>query len=224
MGLVWTSTPYLVFVPMIVELLLELCNNSPDGRIAIRRWLLGVDWGTDLVLDCTLNYLVTSCMWDTDLQLRDYRAVTVLRRLWDMDLFRKVDIRNCRLLEHLLTDPRQNEVSSIERRFRFLVSCNPNALVHVGPSHLSPPLLLDVADYNSPEFFKLVFKAGIRYFPRRKGINLLFQKNRVYTTEDDFFKLGDTPFTVACEHYGSEQAIKVIEDVLVDCSNEPLMD
>jgi len=57
----------------------------------------------------------------------------------------------------------------------------------------------------------MVFKAGMTYFPKKKGISLLFHKDNH----------GDTPFQLACEKYGKEKVIEVIENVLADCSNTP---
>jgi hypothetical protein len=75
-----------------------------------------------------------------------------------------------------------------ENRFRFLVEWDPNALAHAG---------IDSG--------WMVFEYGIRYFPRKKGISLLFRKH-IYFIE--------TPFECACEKFGYEQVMQVIEETL----------
>jgi hypothetical protein len=55
----------------------------------------------------------------------------------------------------------------------------------------------------------LVFKAGIRYFPRKEGICILFRK------DND----GDTPFSDACKLLGRDKTMKVIETTLAENSD-----
>ncbi|MGK3734141.1 MAG: hypothetical protein ACI90V_000978 [Bacillariaceae sp.] len=45
----------------------------------------------------------------------------------------------------------------------------------------------------------------IRYFPEKKGINLLFHKNDIDLTA----------FQHACNKYGRDEVMKVVEDILI---------
>ena len=55
--------------------------------------------------------------------------------------------------------------------------------------------------------FKHVFEAGIRYYPRKGGIGLLFRKNNIRYT----------PFYLACGNFGHEQVMEVVEDTIAHC-------
>jgi hypothetical protein len=54
--------------------------------------------------------------------------------------------------------------------------------------------------------FRSVFEAGIHYYPKNKGIGLLFRK----------YDHDETPFQDACKGFGYKTIIKVIEETLVD--------
>jgi len=58
--------------------------------------------------------------------------------------------------------------------------------------------------------FRSAFDLGLRYYPIKKGINLLFQK------DGD----GDTPFQLACDNFGRDEVMKVIEDTLLLSSQQ----
>jgi hypothetical protein len=60
---------------------------------------------------------------------------------------------------------------------------------------------------HSIQDFRVVFEYGIRYYPKKKGICLLFQKNTV----------ARTPFQSACSRHGRDKVKNVIEDTLLDC-------
>ena len=66
--------------------------------------------------------------------------------------------------------------------------------------------------------FQLVFEAGIRYFPKRQGINLLFYKNREMKTGYNLAHGTEfceyTPFQLACEAQGREEVLAMIESTL----------
>jgi hypothetical protein len=91
-----------------------------------------------------------------------------------------------------------------ENRFRVLVEWDPNALAHAGiDSGFTPHY--HAAIRSTLQGFRMVFEYGIRYFPRKKGIGLLFRKH-IYFIE--------TPFECACEKFGYEQVMQVIEETL----------
>jgi hypothetical protein len=53
--------------------------------------------------------------------------------------------------------------------------------------------------------FRSVFEIGILYYPKKKGINLLFRKDNYDATT----------FQRACEQFGYEEVMNVAEDALV---------
>lgn len=61
-----------------------------------------------------------------------------------------------------------------------------------------------VTIHSTIQGFRAVSEAGIIYYPTKKGITLLFQKD-----EDD-----DTPFQIACRNFGRDKVTDVIEDTL----------
>mmetsp|Transcript_28246 Transcript_28246/g.31645 ORF Transcript_28246/g.31645 Transcript_28246/m.31645 type:complete len:81 (+) Transcript_28246:318-560(+) len=62
----------------------------------------------------------------------------------------------------------------MENVFRFLVDWDPTALTGVNAKGYTP---LFYTPKSSIECFQSVFEAGIRCFPKKKGISLLFLKN-----------------------------------------------
>ncbi|OEU23445.1 hypothetical protein FRACYDRAFT_233615 [Fragilariopsis cylindrus CCMP1102] len=123
----------------------------------------------------------------------------VLIKLRRMDLLKKEDIQNYGLLKNLRRRPPFGK-----KRFRFLIEWDFYALLH--PDQYGDlPLHNAVYKYSpSIQLFKFLFEAGIRYFPKKKGIQLLFRRNR----------LGDTPFQHACRKIGQKRVIKVIDGTL----------
>merc|ERR1711959_7534 len=138
-------------------------------------------------------------------QLFEDRAAAALSRLREMDLFRKEDIRGNDLLVECC---RQDCFS--EKVFRFLVDWDPDALgAKVLPCDKLP---LHWAARGTIRAFQVAFEAGIRYFPKMKGVNFLFQ---------EYYNV-HAPFKDACKTFGRKETMKVIEDTLINCSNEPL--
>ncbi|OEU12999.1 hypothetical protein FRACYDRAFT_243419 [Fragilariopsis cylindrus CCMP1102] len=123
----------------------------------------------------------------------DDTYLQVLIQLRKMGLLKKEDIQMYNLLNGLFVP---------EKRFRFLVAWDPSALTHTNKNGYLP--------IHSPNYrysirgFKFVFEYGIHYFPKKKGINLLFRKSNY----------GSTPFQHACCIYGHEQVMEVVEDNL----------
>ena len=91
-----------------------------------------------------------------------------------------------------------------EKRFRFFVEWDPNALTQTDIDGLP---LYDVIASPIIQGFQMTFEAGIKYFPTKKGITLLFRKSNY----------NSTPFVKACIHFGEEQVMKMIEDTLAHC-------
>jgi hypothetical protein len=124
--------------------------------------------------------------------LFDEQLLQVLKQLRLSHLLRKEDILKFGLLQQLCRQP-----YFAGKRFRFLVEWDPYALTQIDNSdqdlHLLP-LHLPVhyaACQSSIIGFRLVFEAGIRYFPHKKGISLLFKK-------DD---KNDRPLRMACDEH-----------------------
>jgi hypothetical protein len=94
----------------------------------------------------------------------------------------------------------------VEKRFRFLVEWDPTLLTQTDRYGSLP--IHYVANFSSVESnqaIQLALEYGIRYYSRNKGLSLLFKKNNC----------GNTPFQAACEKYGYEKVIKVVEDTLL---------
>jgi hypothetical protein len=134
----------------------------------------------------------------------DDKYLQVLIQLRKLDLLKKEDIRGFTLLIELCV----SYYRFSEKRFRFLVEWDPSALTHRNELGYSP---LHYAAYNCSSLrgFILVFEAGVSYYPKKRGINLLFRKS-----DQD-----DTPFKYACGKFGSEEVLKVVEDTLVRYSS-----
>jgi hypothetical protein len=113
-----------------------------------------------------------------------------------------------------------------EKRFRFLVEWDPNALLH--PQKNNSYLPIHHAAYNPTiRGFQLVFKYGIRYFPKKRGISLIFKKTHdgwtpflISMKKDAHISEGDidrTAFQTACKRFGHEEVMKIIEDTPARC-------
>ncbi|OEU17918.1 hypothetical protein FRACYDRAFT_238348 [Fragilariopsis cylindrus CCMP1102] len=146
----------------------------------------------------------------------DNKYLIVMKQLRHMGLLKKEDIQNFGLLRKYKYP--QGEIDGTvfpEERFRFLAEWDPIALTqtYISDSRCNIPLH-QAALGSSMEGFQLVFETGIRYFPKKKGISLLFQKN----IEDE---TPETPFATACSNYGLNDVIKVVEKCLSDSSDKP---
>jgi hypothetical protein len=135
-------------------------------------------------------------------ELADDKYLLVMKKLRQMGLLKKEDIPGYRLLNILCMC--ENDVFA-EKRFRFMVEWDPTALLLPECAYDSIPL------YNaaSIQTFRIVFEYGIRYFPNKKGINLLFRKNRC----------SSTPFQLACKSYGRDEVMRVVEEILIRSSS-----
>ncbi|OEU18284.1 hypothetical protein FRACYDRAFT_236560 [Fragilariopsis cylindrus CCMP1102] len=140
----------------------------------------------------------------------DTQYLQVLIQLRQLDLLKKEDIQSSDLLNELCGQC----YFFAEKRLRFLVEWDPNALLH--PTDLNPtddddgylPIHCAAEKSYSIQRFQLIFEYGICYFPKKKGISLIFKKNN---------RDGHTPFQYACKKFGYEQGIKVVEETLIRC-------
>jgi len=129
-----------------------------------------------------------------------------------MDLLKKDDIQDYKLVRELFW-----QSYFAENRFRFLVEWDPKSLLQttgIFGSYGYLPLHYAANAYGSSfQGFRSVFNFGIRYFPSKKGIILLFQKN------DN----GDTPFQLACRRFKRNEITEAVEDTLARYSpNTPI--
>jgi hypothetical protein len=135
-------------------------------------------------------------------KLIDLKFFFVLKHLRRWGLLKKEDIQKYGLLNKLCC-----QYYVAEHRFQFLTEWDPNALIQSDEDGSLP--LHYVAHNTSIEGFKMVFDYGIRYHPKKKGINLLFRLNIP----------NNTPFQLACEKYGYEEVMKIVGDTLTCYSN-----
>jgi hypothetical protein len=156
-----------------------------------------------------LQYLMLSNMTEIDNREHheyiDGKYLQVLIQLRQMGYFIKEDIQSHGLLTNLCS-----QLFFAEKRFRLLVEWDPNVLLNPDRSGDLP--LHDTAPSTCIRGFQLVFEYGIRYFPKKKGINILFRKNNN----------SKTPFQLACENFGYEEVMKVVEDTLIRYSDTPI--
>ena len=129
----------------------------------------------------------------------DNKYLQILIRLRQMGLFKKEDIQRHELLIELVSKDYHFE----EKRLRFLVEWDPSALLQPNSNGYLPIHFAAV----SIRKLQLVFEYGIRYYPKKTGICLLFKK-----VDDDV-----TPFQEACERHGCDRVRNAIKDTLRDC-------
>ncbi|OEU10309.1 hypothetical protein FRACYDRAFT_247264 [Fragilariopsis cylindrus CCMP1102] len=133
----------------------------------------------------------------------DSKYLQVLVQLRKMGVFKKEDIQRYDLLDGLCG----YHNCFPDMRFRFLVEWDPSSLIWTGRSSLNWLPLHHAAYKSSIRGFRSVFEAGIKYFPNKKGISLLFHRN------------GYTPFQMACRRFGYKEVMKVVEETLIRYSD-----
>ncbi|OEU14245.1 hypothetical protein FRACYDRAFT_240778 [Fragilariopsis cylindrus CCMP1102] len=181
------------FIPIVARLAIEFDLFEEDERGG----LLCLDSDGDNVLHLLM---------DTDDHQEQHEAVDdkylqALIKLRQLDLLKKEDIQSYDLLHCLCiggTFP--------ENRYKMLVEWDPNALTQTDRFGRVPLNCSMVGGFNAPTIqgFQSVFEYGIRYFPKKKGISLLFHKPNSLLT----------PFQYACKKYGGEKVKKIIKDTL----------
>ena len=127
----------------------------------------------------------------------DNKHLIVMKRLRQMGLLKKEDIQRYHLLDRICC---QNVLA--EKRLRYLIEWDPTALLQ--------PVLYLAAQRMSTQTFRAVFEYGIRYYPKKKGITLLFRKN------DD----GMSSFRLACNRRGGrDEVMRIVEEILIRYSS-----
>jgi hypothetical protein len=182
------------FIPVVARLAIEF-GLSFDGEEKRGGLLCG---GINGVWKYLLGSYTSA---KTDHEAIDEKYLQVLIQLRKIGLLKKEDMRMYDLLKQLLYHP-----YFAERRLQFLVQWDPTALIRLDENGESP---LYYAAYGSSTIraFQLVFEAGVRYYPKKTGINLLF-------TKTDY---GSTPFRSACGYFGRDEVMEVVEDTLIRC-------
>jgi len=130
----------------------------------------------------------------------------LLVRLRQMGLLIKADIQEYQLTHKLL-----NNIVFAENRLRFLIQWDPTSLTHTTEDNewlpvglpVGLPLHLAALGTNIREF-QVVLEYGIRYYPNKKGITLLFIEDIKYRT----------PFRLACLSFGRGKVMEVVNDIL----------
>ena len=150
--------------------------------------------GANILQRLVTNYFGT----DNDFILR------VMTQLKELGYLRKEDIKEHELLFYLFAE-RKHDGTFMENVFRFLVDWDPTALTELNRIGCTP---LFYTPLYSIECFQSVFEAGIRYFPKKTGISLLFLQTG--------HSVASTAFEHACKKFGSDNVIDVIEKTLTE--------
>jgi hypothetical protein len=188
------------FIPVVARLAVEFGLFEEEERGGLLCLYNSLD--TNVLQHLMRNEPTTVTSDQQHNELVDDKYLLVMKQLKQMEYFKKEDIKKHGLLK-ALCQSRQEFFA--EKRFRFLVEWDPTALLHTHAGYL--PLHL-VAMY-SMQGFRLLLEYGIRYYPRKKGIFLLFQN----------YSINGTPFQIACIRYGCEEVRKVVEETLIRYSD-----
>ena len=191
------NTQAVAFIDLFARLAIE--NGSFDD--AERGGLL-ITSNTDdgSMSDCVLKQLVYHSYpsyGDEHNRLVDERFLKELMELQRLGLFMKEDIERFQLIHTVVSFRRLDE-----DRARFLLEWDPAQLVQVNDEEFTP---LGCAAFETLSAFQWALASGLRYYPRRVGLQLLFQHNPV---------LGGTPFQTACLIFGKEEVMRVIEETI----------
>jgi hypothetical protein len=181
------------FIPIVARLAIEIGCFEEEKKGG----LLCLDTEGDNVL----HGLMLSDSKDELYKVIDDKYLQVLIQLRKMGYLKKEDIHRYDLLHKLCI-----EDHFAEKRFRLLVEWDPSALTQTDAQGYLP-IHCAAEDSSIIRGFQLAFEYGIRYFPEKKGISLIFKKNHA----------GITPFQYACKKFGYEEVIKVVEETLIRC-------
>ena len=214
------------FIPVFAKVAIELGLFEEQYR--------GGLLCNDIYEDNVLQQLMHNC--GPEHPDGDDKCLQVLLELRGMGLLKKEDIQSYDLLNELCGQ----YYFFAEKRLRFLVEWDPNALLHPTEDGCLP---IHCAAENSHansrvgakinfsiQRFQLIFEYGIRYFPKKTGLSLLFKKTNYDSTtwkyllfkKTDYDRTSWTPFQCACQEFGKEKVMKIIEDTIVRYSDTPI--
>jgi hypothetical protein len=185
------------FIRILAELAIELGLFEEQERGGL---LCQANNGENL-----LHYLMLTDDKNKRHEAFDDKCLQVLIQLRQMGLLTKEDIQMYSMLKRLI-----NPSVFVAKRFRFLVEWDPTSL----PQTMEDGFFsFDYASMDAPtiEGFRMVFEYLIRYYPSKKGINLIFQKDNY----------GLTPFLQASYLCGYEN--DKMPETTDDESNRPTL-
>jgi hypothetical protein len=187
------------FIPLFARLAIELGLFEEQYRGGL---LIGDEDDDD-------EYVLHDLMRSEHYEHNDDAYLQVLIQLRKNGLLQKEDTQRYDLLRTLGTQYNYFP----EKRFRFLVEWDPNVLlIHTSKYKGFFPIHLAACDTISIRRFQLIFEYGIRYYPKNKGLSLLFKKNGY----------DDTPFQYACGKYGYKKVMEAVEGTLIRYSDTPV--
>jgi hypothetical protein len=191
------------FIPLVARLSIEFGFFQEVERGGL------ILFGHVSIMNVLLELMNSAVENQEHHELADDKYLLVVKKLRQMGLLKKEDIQKYGLLVKLCC---QGVLA--EKRLRFLIEWDPTALIQpicCQSSRLYDSSLLYIATLleGSMQTFRIVFEYGIRYYPNRKGISLLFKKNCV----------NETPFQSACESYGRNEVMRIIEEILIRYSS-----
>ena len=181
------------FVYLFVRLAIEFNSFEEEERGG----LLTEDDSGKTVLHCLMCCSHPS-YGDDHQRNGDTICLAVLLRLRQSGLFKKEDIQQYELVHKIC-----KKINFPEQRFHFLTEWCPESLLQIDEYRRLP--LHWAAD--NDQTFRVVLDAIFRYYPRWRGITVLFQK-RI----DDG---NTTPFSKACRKITRNTATKIVEETLI---------
>jgi hypothetical protein len=193
------------FVPIVARLAIEL-DRRPRGGLLTKGITRNHARGKALQSLMMSSHLINHDNNTEHHRLVDNEFLTVMIRLRKMGLLKKKDVCVKELVARICCC---EETVFAENRFQFLVEWNPIALTQVGDISGYTPLHY-AASFSTLQGFRMVLEYGIRYFPRKKGISLLFKKCKKITLLNPLGTI-NAPFQLACERFGYEQVMQVID-------------
>ncbi|OEU11386.1 hypothetical protein FRACYDRAFT_245851 [Fragilariopsis cylindrus CCMP1102] len=164
-GSIWYCNVKAVsFIPLLARLAMELglFEEEERGGLLIKRNFNYNDDGENVLQSLMLNQ-VEEHQNEEHQEHNDDVYLQVLIQLRKIGLLQKEDIQKYDLLRKF----RFEYDYFPEKRFRFLVEWDPNVLIMNG--NLFPVV-------GSIRSLQVIFENGIRYFPKKKGLSLLFKK------------------------------------------------
>jgi len=141
----------------------------------------------------------------------DITLLAVLTQLRQLNYFVKDDIQEYNLVHGLCK--KWNYFA--QHRFRFLIEWDPSSLLQTEGDRNDGTLPIHYVTHNLRSF-RVVLDSVIRFYPRWKGINTLFQK-----TNSCVWRV---PFEMACDKLTRAAVMNIVEETLVRyTTNDGLM-
>jgi len=187
------------FIPLLAKLTIELnqCQEKERGG------LVNGEWSVLMELASRNDYEKDDVEHD---RLVNATCLGVLKRLRQMKLFVKEDIRQYKLIRNICCEP-----NFPEDRFRYLANWDPDSLFL--PSDQGwLPLHYSVGNSQGTQIarpenvcaFRTVLEVGIQKFSKQLGG--LFHKNNNE----------ETPYQMACVKFGNETVEGIVQKVVMD--------